>query len=479
MDVLEKTMLVNELKQLIAGLDNDKKTLYETAKAKQRIKDICAACDDPIFQNQLSPFKSYLDREGFSSQELQDYDYELSYRGTFKFTGHIEKALFASGNMGWSALRQGHHWQIWVVRPALSFLKSPWLTSTEEALQWLHSSAYEYVKTDSELKSLIPILEPLALTLDSATIDSTQETPKDRLSAMRKENANFEAELEAIIQEKLQVADTVSANSKPVVKPKVGFRQNVRPVANLNKAKAISHSEFNLDGLLCRLERFNPRAFPSLYRVDLHDEIDQNIKIDWLYLKAENDEQPQWETAQIFVAEQLYAQGQFSHYLVLIGTHSVEYAASILQAYTDLRHTKTSTIHQTSWRTFKQYHAQHEQLFNECIMNGALVWQRDENAYPYIPVSFINTQKFIAFNESPANFMTPIILLRERQKIRVIHGLERIKLSSEDQAYPYLLLDRADGYTWQLIRHVISRLPQPISVHDLFHALENADVSAS
>ena len=78
MDVLEKTMLVNELKQLIAGLDNDKKTLYETAKAKQRIKDICAACDDPIFQNQLSPFKSYLDQEGFSSQELQFYDYELS-----------------------------------------------------------------------------------------------------------------------------------------------------------------------------------------------------------------------------------------------------------------------------------------------------------------------------------------------------------------------------------------------------------------
>lgn len=72
-----------------------------------------------------------------------------------------------------------------------------------------------------------------------------------------------------------------------------------------------------------------------------------------------------------------------------------------------------------------------------------------------------------------------MILLRERQKIRVLHGSERVKLSSEDQAYPYLLLDRADGYTWQLIRQVISRLPQPISVHDLYQALENADVSAS
>ena len=71
------------------------------------------------------------------------------------------------------------------------------------------------------------------------------------------------------------------------------------------------------------------------------------------------------------------------------------------------------------------------------------------------------------------------MLLKERQKIRVIHGAERIKLSPDDQAYPYLLLDRADGYTWQLIRHVISHLPQPISVQSLFHALENADMSTS
>ncbi|MEC8568663.1 MAG: hypothetical protein VXY56_10355, partial [Pseudomonadota bacterium] len=69
------------------------------------------------------------------------------------------------------------------------------------------------------------------------------------------------------------------------------------------------------------------------------------------------------------------------------------------------------------------------------------------------------------------------ILLKEHQKIRVIHGAERIKLSAEDQAYPYLLLDRTDGYTWQLIRQVISRLAQPISVNDLYQALENSDLS--
>lgn len=210
----------------------------------------------------------------------------------------------------------------------------------------------------------------------------------------------------------------------------------------------------------------------------MHNEMDQNIKIDWLYLKAENEAQPVWESTQIFIAEQLYAQGQFSHYVVLVGTHNTEYATSILQSYTNQQHTQTSSIHQTSWRNFKQHYHQHESLFNECIMNGSLIWQRDQRAYPYIPASFINTQKFIPFEETAATFFTPVILLRERHKIRVIHGAERVKLSSEDQAYPYLLLDRADGYTWQLIRQAISRLPQPISVHDLYQALENSAISS-
>ena len=479
MDVLEKALLVDELKHLIVGLNDDKTSHFEIAKSKQRIKDICASCDDPVFQDQLTPFKELIQQEEFSSDELERFGYALTYRGTFNFMGRVEHALFASGDMGWAALRQAQHWQIWIIRPALSFLKSPLLTSTQQAMEWLQTHTNDYIRTDDELKSLIPVLEPIHQNSTDLSLDSNQTIHKDRLSAMREETANFEAQLEALIQERIQsVPRTQVATTPPPARPKPSFRQNVRPVANLNKAKPVALKDFNLDGLLCRLERIDPKTFPSLYRVELHDEIDQNIKIDWLYLKAENDEQPIWETAQIFLAEQLYAQGQFSHYVVLIGTHSVEYATSVLQTYTDQRHTRTSSIHQTHWTTFKQHYHQHETLFNECIMNGHTVWQRDEDAYPYIPASFINTQKFIPFDETAANFLTPIILLKERQKIRVIHGLERIKLSSEDQAYPFLLLDRANGYTWQLIRQVISSLAQPISVHALYDALAKADVSA-
>ncbi|WP_038344688.1 hypothetical protein [Acinetobacter sp. A47] len=475
MDVLEKALLVDELKHLIAGLQNNKTSLFEIAKSKQRIKDICASCDDPAFQAQVMPFKAFILNEEFSADDLARYGYSLTYRGSYNFMGRVENALFASADMGWAALRQAQLWQVWVIRPALSFLKSPWLNSTTEALQWLQNHASEYLKTDQQLQHLIPVLEPV----HDPSSQVQQVNPADALARIKQETAHFQSQLNAIIQDKIRtVPEAASAPASTENRIKPGFRQTPQPSPHLNKAQPLALNDFNLDGLICRLERVDARTFPSLYRVDLHNDIDQNIKIDWLYLKAENEAQPIWESAQIFVAEQLYAQGQFSHYVVLVGTHSVEYAITILQAYTDQRHTRTSSIHQTSWVNFRQHYHQHESLFNECIMNGTLVWQRDQRVYPYIPASFINTQKFIPFEETAATFFTPVILLRERQKIRIIHGQERVKLSSEDQAYPYLLLDRSEGYTWQLIRQVISHLPQPISVHDLYQALENGRSAA-
>ncbi|MCH7309181.1 hypothetical protein MMO38_13725 [Acinetobacter sp. NIPH 1852] len=473
MDVLEKALLVDELQHLIEGLNDDKTSLFEIAKSKQRIKDICASCDDPAFQDQITPFKAYIQNEEFSTDELNSHGYAMTYRGTYNFMGRVENALFASADMGWAALRQAQHWQVWVIRPALSFLKSPWMNSSQDALQWLKNHASEYVKTDHELQHLIPVLEPISQNSTSSS-SSNQSIHTDPLSLIKEETAQFQSQLDAIIQERIQ---PVSAPKTTAVK--ANLKQTTATSSNLNKAKPVALNDFNLDGLVCRLERINARTFPSLYRVDLHNEIDQNIKIDWLYLKAENDVQPVWESAQIFIAEQLYAQGQFSHYVVLIGTHSIEYAISVLQSYTNPLHTQTSSIHQTHWINFKQHYHQHESLFNQCIMNGTLIWQRDQRVYPYIPASFVNTQKFIPFEETSATFLTPVILLRERHKIRVIHGAERIKLSNEDQAYPYLLLDRADGYTWQLIRQAISRLPQPISVHDLYQALESSALSES
>ena len=96
MDVLEKALLVDELKTLVNGLNDDKTSLFEIAKSKQRIKDICASCDDPNFQDQLTPFKEFILNEEFSSDDLTHYGYAMTYRGTYNFMGRVENALFAS-----------------------------------------------------------------------------------------------------------------------------------------------------------------------------------------------------------------------------------------------------------------------------------------------------------------------------------------------------------------------------------------------
>jgi hypothetical protein len=84
----------------------------------------------------------------------------------------------------------------------------------------------------------------------------------------------------------------------------------------------------------------------------------------------------------------------------------------------------------------------------------------------------LQKHKLIAFEETSASYTTPLILLKERQKIRVIHGQQRLQLSRQETAYPYILLDRNQGISWQLIQRVVQTLPQPISAVKLHEALQ-------
>ncbi|MDU6056082.1 MAG: hypothetical protein E6667_07810, partial [Acinetobacter junii] len=270
MDVLEKALLVDELKHLIVGLNDNKASLFEIAKSKKRIKDICASCNDPLFQEELAQFKQYIQQEEVPSEELAAYGFSMTYYGTYNFSEKIEHALFAAPDMGWATLRQANHWQVWVVRPALSFLKSPWMDSSKEALEWLTKHAKQYVKTDEQLKQIIPILEPISEAGLDSTTKATQTETKDVLTVLKEKTANFDAQLEAIIQEKLQTAPPIAPSTPSVAsRPKPSFKSASRPTANLEKIKPLN-TEFNLDGLVCRLERVDPKVFPSLYHVDLH-----------------------------------------------------------------------------------------------------------------------------------------------------------------------------------------------------------------
>jgi hypothetical protein len=65
-----------------------------------------------------------------------------------------------------------------------------------------------------------------------------------------------------------------------------------------------------------------------------------------------------------------------------------------------------------------------------------------------------------------------LLLLQERQKIRLIHGQKRMALLRTEQTFPYLILHRQQGLNWQSIQNVIQKLPQPIDVISLYQALK-------
>ena len=82
-----------------------------------------------------------------------------------------------------------------------------------------------------------------------------------------------------------------------------------------------------------------------------------------------------------------------------------------------------------------------------------------EESYAYIPARCIHQKKFINFEEAPADFSTPILLLQEHQKIRVIHGERRLALSNQEIAYPYLMLKGDKDLNWQKIHQIVLGLP--------------------
>lgn len=172
----------------------------------------------------------------------------------------------------------------------------------------------------------------------------------------------------------------------------------------------------------------------------------------------------------IYLAEQTDQQGRFIKYLALLGAVGELQAIRLAHLFTQAQGHKLAAVRSIDWPNLEQNLFNLDDLFNTYQALGQLIWSNN-HYYPFIPAHFLQTQKFIQFAETPANVTTPILLLKERQKIRVIHGEERLNLYANESAYPYLLLDRQQGITWQLIREVIQTLPQPIDPITLYKAI--------
>lgn len=172
----------------------------------------------------------------------------------------------------------------------------------------------------------------------------------------------------------------------------------------------------------------------------------------------------------IYLAEQIDAQGRFVKYLALFGAQGELQAIRLAHIFSHAQGHKLVAVSRIDWPNLEQNLFDFDKLFHTYTALAELIWSQ-QPYYPFIPVHLIQTQKFIQFIETPATPDTPLLLLKERQKIRVIHGDHRLQLSLHEIAYPYLLLDRQQGISWQLIQEVIQGLAQPIDPIRLYEAI--------
>lgn len=234
-------------------------------------------------------------------------------------------------------------------------------------------------------------------------------------------------------------------------------------------AQPMLPTQINLGQYEAKLRTLHqPNLDPKLYGLDIsgHPEISQNI--DFL---IHSDQLDHWLDYPIYLAEQTHQHGGFIKYLALFGADSPTEAIRLSQQFAQSCQHQVAAIREIKGDQLQGHMHDVFSIFQLYTQQAKLVWHI-EDYHPFILADLLNSRKFIQFEESSADVNTPILVLKERQKIRVIHGQKRVELSRTEIAYPCLVLDRQHGVSWQLIQNTISTLPEPITVFQLFDSIQ-------
>ncbi|MCJ8162841.1 hypothetical protein [Acinetobacter zhairhuonensis] len=474
MNVLEKAQLAKELQSLIYGLDQRALSFFEIAKSKSRLKEIFLSCDEPIFKKQILNFKCQMQPELTAHEFANQSMYAKSFRGVFLTDHELERTLEQHSEMGWAILYQADlGYQIWYIpAPRRAALISDW-DGLEQNYEWMleQQEIYHGLKTDAEL-SVEAVENTKSFKMSKKRIANS--TPQHRISEFsnavlseQTQQTPFSPDSAGKTQllPQTEHSHRLQHQSKPAV-----TSADIRSLLNTTDPKQILPQVVELGQWKCRLTALQ---FPQAQEYKLCCLTVENVPelMPLLELMISASALEQYVNQPVYLAEQVNAQGRFVKYLAILGAedqlHAIRLGNVVSQHYAyEISALKLLPNEQK----LKQCKTT-EQLFELYHEQAQLVWNT-ENYHPFIPAKCVQKQKFIAFDESPANYATPLILLKERQKIRIIHGHARLQLSHEDIAYPFILLDRNQGVSWQLIQSIIQTLPQPISASKLHDAIE-------
>ena len=491
MNALEKALLIKELNQLIHGLEQGNFSFFEIAKSKSRLIEIFGLCDQPIFKKQILKFKATNQPEEAATDFVNHTLYRHSFRGIFHHDQDLEDRLYQNAQSGWSMLYRAElGWQIWLIpAPNRTALMSEW-GDLEDIYPWLleQQQRYQCLKTDHELnkekfmlardrvKALAEIKPKVESHLHQDIAPVQQEQQRDVLTSLTQNfnPAPLHEHIAVIPLLMQQEADDLTLEQKPAAleQQEISTAVEMKVTApSPTQPDAIAHLPKNLDftpytALLHPLD--DQTSTPTLYGIDIPSLPNITQYVDLLFHASELE---LWQQQPIYLAEQSNAQNQFSKYLILFGAEDEMQAIRLMNQFTERNQQHMVAIKSISWDQLHDSLMDFETLF-ACYSEHALFVWHIEHYIPFMPASLFQSQKFISFEERPAHAETPLILLKERQKIRMIYGQNRLNLSQHESAYPYLLLDRQQGISWQIIKTILDQLESPIDGYELYEAIQ-------
>jgi hypothetical protein len=460
MNALEKAHLIKELHGLAQQLEHKVLSFYEIARSKKRIRDIFNLCDEPIFKTQISAFKARTQPELVAYQFSANTSYHLSFRGYFTEILALEQALSAHPDSGWAVL---HHpergWQIWLIpAPQSPALHSQW-AELQHCYIWLLQQQQRF----SCLKQDPPLIVPALSLHEAETSCNSMETtkyhrgrPRVRIHALELNRSDESTNQIQIEREALN----------PQLKTETTIPQEQITASELIQFPAqIQLGELNAHVHPLGLEETNIQRLCAL---EMTEKIEHPAYLDIaLYYAAEDN----WQARQVYLVEQLNLQGQFVKYLMLLGVPSQLQAHYCIQHWLTHHQRQAAAIKSLAWSVISIRFMQLELFSTAYLQQAETVWTKPDY-HPFIPAQFIQKQKFISFQEAAANFSTPVLLLQEHQKIRVIHGEKRMSMAEKELAYPHILLQRDKRLNWQNIHNIILTMPQPIHVLELYREIQ-------
>lgn len=460
MNALEKAHLIKELHELAQQLEHKVLPFYEIARSKKRIRDIFNLCDEPIFKTQISAFKARTQPELVAYQFSANTSYHLSFRGYFTEVLALEQALSAHPDSGWAVL---HHpergWQIWLIpAPQSPALHSQW-AELQHCYIWLLQQQQRFSCLQQDPPLIVPALSLNEAETSCNSVETTKYhrgRPRARIHAL---------ELHRPDELPIQVP-TVYKTPDSQLKAETTIPQEQITVSELIQFPAqIQLGELNAHVYPLGLEETNIQRLCAL---EMTENIEHPAYLDIaLYYAAEDN----WQARQVYLVEQLNLQGQFVKYLMLLGVPSQLQAHYCIQHWLSHHQRQAAAIKSLAWSALSASFMQLELFSTAYLQQAETIWTQPDY-HPFIPAQFIQKQKFISFKEAAADFSTPVLLLQEHQKIRVIHGEKRISLAEDELAYPHILLQRDKQLNWQNIHNIILTMPQPIQVLELYREIQ-------